>query len=198
MNSEWCFCFLSLPKTFVLMGSFCSRKVTRKSSINIPWRLNIKTLKFDTEYSIDKIRKSLKFLFLHIFTRMLYIKSIIRFKLLQLNHMKQSPKKANTIFSLEFVGNFKGFMYCYLVHNNWSLIKTLILKNGLLSSKKVAFIWFNKKLFKNDEKSVLFPVKMLFLFLTYSNFCLDLFGYVKSGLMRKLRFQNLWRHRLGY
>ena len=180
------------------MGSFCSRKVTRKPSMNIPWRLNIKTLKFDTVYSIDKIRKSLKFLFLHIFTRMLYIKSIIRFKLLQLNHIKQSPTKANTIFSLEFVGNFKGFMYCYLVYNNWSLIKTLILKNGLLSSKKVAFIWFNKKLFKNDEKSVLFPVKMLFLFLTYSNFCLDLFGYVKSGLMKKLRFQNLWRHRLGY
>ena len=104
------FYFLSLPKTFVLIGSFCSRKVTHKPSINIAWRLNIKTLKFGTVNSMVKIWKPLKFLFLHIFTRMLYIKSIIRFELLQLNHIKQSPKKANTIFSLEFVGNFRGYV----------------------------------------------------------------------------------------
>ena len=35
-----------------------------------------------------------------------------------------------------------------------------IIKNGLQSSKKIAFICFNKKPFKNDEKSVLFLVKM--------------------------------------
>ena len=164
--------------------------------------MKIKTFKFDTVYSIDKIRKFLKFLFLHIFTRMLYIKSIMRFELLQLNHIKQSPKKANTIFLLEFVGNFRGcveHMFCYLIYNNCSLIKKFIHKNGLPSSKKVAFICFNKKLFKNDEKCVLFPVKRsLFVLKIYLNFFLDFFGYVKNGLMRKLRFQNWWHHRLGY
>ena len=127
-NLQWFLCVLFLPKTFVLMGSFSSRKVTHEASINIAWRLNIKTLKFNKVHSIDKIWKSLKFLFLH----MLYIKSIKRFELPQLNHIKQSPKKANTIFSLEF--------------DHW-------LKSSFISSsKKVAFICFNKKPFKNDEK----------------------------------------------
>ena len=36
-----------------------------------------------------------------------------------------------------------------------------------------------------------FLLKYLFLLLRYLNFCFDFFGYVKSALMRKLRFQNL-------
>ena len=34
----------------------------------------------------------------------------MKFELLQLNHIKQSLKKANTIFLLEFVGNFRGYV----------------------------------------------------------------------------------------
>ena len=199
-NSQWFFCFLSLPKTFVLMGSFCSRKVTHKPSINIAWRLNIKTLKFDTVYSIDKIWKSLKFLFLHIFSRMLYIKSIIRFELLQLNHIKQSPKKANTIFLLEFVGNFRGcveHMFCYLIYNNCSLIKKFIHKNGLPSSKKVAFICFNKKLFKNDEKCVLVPVKMSLFVLQIFKFLSWLFWLCKKWLDEKTKVSKFMTSQTG-
>ena len=51
-------------------------------------------------------------------------------------------------------------MFCYLICNNWSLMKKFILKNELSFSKKPSFICFNKKPFKNDEKCVLCPVKM--------------------------------------
>ena len=42
----------------------------------------------------------------------------MRFELLQLNHIKQSPKKANAFFSLEFVGNFRGFVehICFAIY----------------------------------------------------------------------------------
>ena len=155
-NSQWFFCFLSLPKTFVLMSLFCSQKVTHKPSINISWRLNIKTFKFDTLYSIDKIWKSLKLLFLHIFTRMLYIKSIIRFELLQMNQIKQSPKSFFIRVCWKFQTLCGTYMSCYLIYNNWSLIKKFVLKNGLSSSKKIAFISFTKKPFENYEKIFLF------------------------------------------
>ena len=77
-------------------------------------------------------------------------------------------------------------MFCCLI-----LIKKFILKNGLPSSKKVPFICFNKKPFKNDERCALFPVKMSLFVLKIFQFFLEFFGYVKSGLVRKLRFQNL-------
>ena len=64
---QWFFCFLFLPKTFVLM-LFCSQKVTHEHYINIAGRLNMKTLKFDSVYLIDKLWDSFKFLFLHIIT----------------------------------------------------------------------------------------------------------------------------------
>ena len=201
-NSQWFFCFLSLPKTFVLMGSFCSRKVTHEPSINIAWRLNIKILKFDTVYQIDKIWKSLKFLFLHIFSRMLYIKSIIRFELLQLNHIKQSPKKANTNFLLEFVGNLRGyvehicFAVLFTIIDHWFRSSSLKIDSHL--PKKLLLFVSIKSPLKMVKSVFCFLLKCLFLFLRYLNCCSDFFGYVKSGLMRKLRFQNLWRHRLGY
>ena len=196
-NSQWFFCFLSLPKTFVLMGSFCSRKVTHKPSINIAWRLNIKTLKFDTVYSIDKTWKFLKFLFLHNFTRIFYIKSI-RFELLQLNQIKQSPKKANTIFSLEFVKNFRSYVkhICFAV---WFTIIDHWLKNSSSHlPKKLLLFALIKSPLKIMKNVFYFLLKYLFLFLRYLNFGLDFFGSVKSDSMRKLSFQNLWRHRLGY
>ena len=153
-------------------------------------------------YSIDKIRKSLKFLVLYIFTRMLYIKSIIRFKLPQLNHIKQSPKKANTIFSFEFVGNFKGFVehicvaILFTIIDHW--LKSSSLEMDYYLPKKLLLFASIKSSLKMMKNVFYFLLKCLFLFFRYLNFCLDFFGYVKSGLMRKLRFQNLWRHRLGY
>ena len=90
------------------------------------------------------------------------------------------------------------YLFCYLICNNWSLIKKFILKDGIPSSKKVACISFNKKPFKMMKNVFYFLLKCLFLFLRYLNFCPDFFGYVKNGLMRKPTFQNLLHHRLGY
>ena len=91
-NSQWFFWSLFLPKTFVLI--FFSQKVTHECSINIAWHFNIKSLKFDSVNSIDKIWSFLKFLFL---TRMVYTKMIIKFELLQLNHIRHLPKKSTTL-----------------------------------------------------------------------------------------------------
>ena len=170
------------------MGSFCSQRVTHKPSINIALYLNIKTLEFDRVYSLDKIFKvSLS----HIFTKMLYIKSIIRPELLQLNHIKQSSKKANTIFFIRACWKFQRlcgrYMFCYLIYNNWSLIKKLVIKNGLPFSKKIAFVCFNKKPFKNDEKCVLFPVKMSLFVLKISKFLSWLFWLCKRWLDEKTK-----------
>ena len=73
-----CFCFYFLLKTFLLIGSFCSQKVTYEHSINVARHLNVKSMKFDSVYSTYRIWNSLKFLFLHIFTRMFYIKKSLQ------------------------------------------------------------------------------------------------------------------------
>ena len=171
-NSQWFFCFLSLPKTFVLMGSFCSGKVTHKLSINIAWRLNIKTLKFDTVQSIDKIWKSVKFPFLYIFSRMLYIKSIIRLELLLLNHTKQSPKKANTIFSLELVGNFRGYAEHICLAILFTIIDLWLTSSSLKMDsqppkKLVLFASIKSPL---NEKPFYFLLQCLFLYIGKSMF----------------------------
>ena len=131
---------------------------------------------------------------------MLYVKRIIRLELLQLNHIKQSPKKANTIFSLELVGDFRGYVEHICLAILFKIIDLWLKSSSLkmdsqLPKKLVLFASVKSPL---NEKPFYFLLKCLFLFLRHLNFCLDFFGYVKSGLMRKLRFQNLWRLRLGY
>ena len=82
-------------------------------------------------------------------------------------------------FLLELVGNFRRYEEHLCFRSNlqyWSLIKKILLKIKLSPFKKVAFICFNKKPLKNDEKCFLFHVKS----------CPDFFGHVKNGLMRKL------------
>ena len=185
-NSQLRFCFLFLAKTFALMGSFRSQKVTHKPSINVT---NIKVMKFDTVYSIELDMKILKLLFLHVFSRMLCIKSIIRFQLLQLNHIKQSTKKANRIFLLEFVGNLR----CYVGHIRFAIectiidhwLKILSLKMDSHLTTKLAIFTSIKRSLKMMKNVFYFLLKCLFLFLRYLDFCADFFGYVKSTLMRK-------------
>ena len=189
-NSQWFFCFLSLPKTFVLMDWFCSRKVTHKPFINNAWCLNIKILKFDAVYLIDKIWQSLKFLFLHIFSRMLYIKSISDLSYCSLIISSSYLRKLIQFFirvCWKFQRLCGTYMFCYLIYNNWSLIKKFILKNELPYSKKVAFICFNKKPFKNDEKCVLFPVKMSLFVLKIFKFLSWLFWLCKKWLDDKTK-----------
>ena len=78
-------------------------------------------------------------------------------------------------------------MFYYLIYNNWSLIKKFVLKNWLPSSQKVAFICFNKKSFKNDEKCVLFPVKMSLFVLKIFKFLSCLFWLCKKWLDEKTK-----------
>ena len=88
-------------------------------------------------------------------------------------------------------------MCCYLVYNNWSLIKKFILRNGLLSSKKVAFICFNKKLFKNDEKCVLFHVKMFLFVLQIFQFLSWLFWLCKKWLDEETKISKFMTSQTG-
>ena len=133
---QWFFCVLSLPKTFVLVGSFCSRKVTHEASINIAWRLNIniawrlniKTLKFDTVYSIDKIWKIFKVSLSPYFQQnalhkkykiwVTAVESII-----SSNHLRK------LIVCWKFQRLCGAYMFCYLIYNNGSLIKKFINSN---------------------------------------------------------------------
>ena len=82
-------------------------------------------------------------------------------------------------FLLELVENFRRYEEHLCFRSNlqyWSLIKKIFLKIKLSPFKKVAFICFDKKPFKNDGKCFLFHVKS----------CPDFFGHVKNGLTRKL------------
>ena len=88
-------------------------------------------------------------------------------------------------------------MFCYLIYNNWSLIKKFILKNGLPSSKKVAFICFNKKSFKNDEKCVLFPVKISLFVLKIFKFLFRLFWLCKKCLNEKTKVSKFMTSQTG-
>ena len=88
-------------------------------------------------------------------------------------------------------------MFCYLIYNNWSLIKKFILKNGLPSSKKVAFICFNKKSFKNDEKCVLFPVKISLFVLKIFKFLSCLFWLCKKCLNEKTKVSKFMTSETG-
>ena len=88
-------------------------------------------------------------------------------------------------------------MFCYLIYNNCSLIKKFIYKNGFPSSKKVAFIWFNKKLFKNDEKCVLFPVKMSLFVLKIFKFLSWLFWLCKKWLDEKTKVSKFVTSQTG-
>ena len=88
-------------------------------------------------------------------------------------------------------------MFCYIIYNNWSLIKKFILKNGLPSSKKVAFICFNKKSFKNDEKCVLFPVKISLFVLKIFKFLSCLFWLCKKCLDEKTKVSKFMTSETG-
>ena len=79
------------------------------------------------------------------------------------------------------------YMFCYLICNNWSLIEKFILKNGLPSSKRVAFIFFNKKCFKNDQKCISFPFKISLLVLKTFKFLSWLFWFCKKWLDKKTK-----------
>ena len=149
--------------------------------------MNIKSLKF------DKIWKSLKFLFVHIFIRILDIKRISRFKLLQLNHIRQLPKTTSKMFSLELIGNFRSYVediIFNLIYNNCLLIKTIVRKVVLSHSKKVVFTCYNKKPFKNMKTVFYFMLKCLFLFLRNLLFFPDFSSHITSVLMRKLRLAS--------
>ena len=88
-------------------------------------------------------------------------------------------------------------MFCYIIYNNWSLIKKFILKNGLPSSKKVAFICFNKKSFKNDEKCVLFHVKISLFVLKIFKFLSCLFWLCKKCLNEKTKVSKFMTSETG-
>ena len=88
-------------------------------------------------------------------------------------------------------------MFCYLICNNWSLIKNFILKNGLPSNNKVAYIYFNKKVFKNDEKCVLFPVKMSLFVLKIFKFLSWLFWLCKKWLDEKTKVSKFMTSQTG-
>ena len=79
------------------------------------------------------------------------------------------------------------YMFCYLICNNWSLIEKFILKNGLPSSKRVAFIFFNKKCFKNDQKCISFPFKISLFVLKTFKFLSWLFWFCKKWLDKKTK-----------
>ena len=77
------------------------------------------------------------------------------------------------------------------------MIKKFILKDGLPSSKKVAFIYFNKKSFKNDEKCVLFPVKMSLFVLKTSKFLSRRFWSCKKWLDKKTKVSKFMKSQTG-
>ena len=84
-------------------------------------------------------------------------------------------------------------MLCCLIYNNWSLIKEFILP----SSKKVAFICFNKKPFRNNEKCVLLPVKISLFVLKIFKFWSWLFWFCKKWLDEKTKFSKLMTSQTG-
>ena len=84
-------------------------------------------------------------------------------------------------------------MFCCLIYNNWSLIKEFILS----FSKKVAFIYFNKKPFKNNEKCVLLPVKISLFVLKIFKFWSWLFWLCKKWLDEKTKFSKFMTSQTG-
>ena len=88
-------------------------------------------------------------------------------------------------------------MFCYLIYNNWSLITKFILKNGLPSSKKVGFICFDKKSFKNDEKCVLFPVIISLFVIKIFKFLFWLFWLCKKCLNEKTKVSKFMTSQTG-
>ena len=83
-------------------------------------------------------------------------------------------------------------MFCCLI-----LIKKFILKNGLPSSKKVPFICFNKKPFKNDERCALFPVKMSLFVLKIFYFLSWLFWLCENRLDEKTKVSKFMTSQAG-
>ena len=77
------------------------------------------------------------------------------------------------------------------------MIKKFILKDGLPSSKKVAFIYFNKKSFKNDEKCVLFPVKMSLFVLKTFKFLSRRFWSCKKWFDKKTKVSKFMKSQTG-
>ena len=77
------------------------------------------------------------------------------------------------------------------------MIKKFILKDGLPSSKKVAFIYFNKKSFKNDEKCVLFPVEMSLFVLKTFKFLSRRFWSCKKWLDKKTKVSKFMKSQTG-
>ena len=144
---QWFFCFLFLPKTFVLMFSFCSQKVRHEHYINIARRLNMKTLKFDSVYLIDQLWDSFKFLFLHIITRIRNMKGLQ-------NLSSVESYQVVTLHSFfvrarwKFQKPWGTFHVFYQIYNNRSLIKNIILKLGPSPSKKSLLLASIKSLLK--------------------------------------------------
>ena len=158
---QWFFCFLFLPKTFVLMFSFCSQKVRHEHYINIARRLNMKTLTFDSVYLIDQLWDSFKFLFLHIITRIRNMKGLQ-------NLSSVESYQVVTLHSFFVRARWKfqkpwGTFYVFdQIYNNRSLIKNIILKLGPSPSKKIAFTCFNKKPVKKMKIAFYFMLIVLF------------------------------------
>ena len=97
----------------------------------------------------------------------------------------------------EFQRLCETYMFCYLIYNNWSLITKFILKNGLPSSKKVGFICFDKKSFKNDEKCVLFPVIISLFVIKIFKFLFWLFWLCKKCLNEKTKVSKFMTSQTG-
>ena len=112
-----------------------------------------------------------------------------------MNHTKQSPKKANTIFSLELVGNFRGYVEHICLAILFTIIDLWLTSSSLKMDsqppkKLVLFASIKSPL---NEKPFYFLLKCLFLFLRY----LRLFWLCKKWLDEKTKVSKFMTSQIG-
>ena len=91
--------------------------------------------------------------------------------------------------------NIYALLSNFIIIDHW--LKSSSLKMYSHLPKKIAFICFNKKPFKNDEKCVLFPVKMSLFVLKIFKFLSWLFWLCKKWLDEKTKVSKFMTSQTG-